>query len=499
MKDLLRIASLLDDTGNFILSDKLFKIAQQGRLNLDKQSGVEKFREQFKQIFDASLVKNKYNPLEFVIDFNKLNKLAQETKLLKNVKFIADVREFNEKEKVKVKKYFGGPVNALYDSGTQEMFLPRKFNSSNYARTMHEIVHSFDPLIVKDDLYPAWEKQFLKHNFVTEWLANFENLSEIYSSEKMNKIYEIFYLRDKKKYPSADIAKKAFLADLKSYMQNPTESILFSPSKFESYVSAVNNGYNKTREMLSDSFDDLPKNVIKNIYSKEQGYTNEQINQFIHNYKKINRQRDDPRNKKYYSQLLKFFTNRYLQIQNQFLQSTNMPVVGKKSDWDIDKNFIDSWLFKQLNKRYKIDQNKAQAGYAKFILFRRDLFNKFISTLRSLNIVLDESFNFQDPRWQLLEPIVEILLNEFIKYLENPEQYKSSMQTEEQSTIKQLNEQITKIINDKTILDKKAYFLKHWSDSLKELGTMEQNELLAKFPVMSFDKGLDIMKNIGQK
>ena len=108
-------------------------------------------------------MKNKYNPLEFVIDFNKLNKLAQETKLLKNVKFIADVREFNEKEKVKVKKYFGGPVNALYDSRTQEMFLPQKFNSSNYSRTMHEIVHSFDPLIVKDDLYPAFEKQFLKN------------------------------------------------------------------------------------------------------------------------------------------------------------------------------------------------------------------------------------------------------------------------------------------------------------------------------------------------
>jgi hypothetical protein len=499
MKDLLRIASLLDDTGNFILSDKLFKIAQQGRLNLDKQSGVEKFREQFKLIFDASLVKNKYNPLEFVIDFNKLNKLAQETKLLKNVKFIADVREFNEKEKVKVKKYFGGPVNALYDSRTQEMFLPRKFNSSNYSRTMHEIVHSFDPLIVKDDLYPAFEKQFLKHNVVTEWLANFENLSEIYSPEKMNKIYEIFYLKDKKKYPTADIAKKAFLADLKSYMQNPTESILFSPSKFESYVSAVNDGYNKTKEMLSDSFDRIPKNVLSNLLNKENGYTNEQINEFIHNYKKINRQRDDPRNKKYYSQLLKFFTNRYLQIQNQFLQSSNMQVFGNKSDWDINKNLVDSWLFKQLNKRFKVDQNKAQVGYAKFILFRRDLYNKFISTLRSLNIVLDESFNFQDPRWQLLEPVVEILLNEFIKYLENPEQYKINLQTDEQRTYKQLKFEIDKIINDKTILDKKAYFLEHWSGALKTLGTMEQNELLYKFPVMSFDKGLDIIKNIGQK
>ena len=36
MKDILRIASSLDDSGHFRLADKLFKIAQQGVMNLDK-------------------------------------------------------------------------------------------------------------------------------------------------------------------------------------------------------------------------------------------------------------------------------------------------------------------------------------------------------------------------------------------------------------------------------------------------------------------------------
>jgi hypothetical protein len=499
MKDLLHIASMLDNSGKFVLSDKLFKIAQQGRLNLDKQTGIEDFREQIKSIINASLVKNKLNPLEFVIDFKKLNELAQENKLLKNVKFIADVREFNEREKETLKKRGWGPVKGLYNLETKEMFLPKKFNSNSYTTIMHEIVHSLDPILHDDNLYPALEKQLLKGNMVTEWVANFENLDNIYSPEKMNKIYEIFYLKDRKKYPTDDIAKKAFLSDLKSYMQNPTESILFSPSKFESYVVAVNDGYNKATEMISDSFDDLPKNVVRNLYNKENKYTTEQKNQFIHDYKKKWRVRENPRNKKYYSQLLKFFTNRYLEVQNQFMQSSNMPVTGKKNDWDINKNIVDNWLFEQLKKRYKIDQNKVQTGYAKFILFRRDLYNKFISTLKTLNIVLDESFNFQDPRWQLLEPIVELLLNEFIKYLENPQNYKTNLITDEQKTTKQLNEEITKIINDKTIKDKKAYFLKYWGDSLKKLGTLEQNELLSKFPVMSLDQGLQIMKNIGQK
>ena len=91
------------------------------------------------------------------------------------------------------------------------------------------------------------------------------------------------------------------------------------------------------------------------------------------------------------------------------------------------------------------------------------------------------------------------MLNELIKYLENPQQYKTNLQTDEQRIIKQLNEEIDKIINDKKIKDKKAYFLEHWSDSLKKLGTLEQHELLNKFSSMSFDQGINIMRNIGQK
>jgi hypothetical protein len=158
-----------------------------------------------------------------------------------------------------------------------------------------------------------------------------------------------------------------------------------------------------------------------------------------------------------------------------------------------------SWLAKFLSKTKKISLESSQEAIDYFTYQRRDLFNKFISTLRTLNIVLDENFNFQDPRWQLLEPIVELMLNELIKYLENPQQYKTNAQTDEQRIIKQLNEEIINIKNDDTIKDKKAYFLKQWSDSLKKLGTLEQNELLDKFPVMDMNKGLQIMKNIGQK
>ena len=41
--------------------------------------------------------------------------------------------------------------------------------------------------------------------------------------------------------------------------------------------------------------------------------------------------------------------------------------------------------------------------------------------------------------------------------------------------------------------------MQNYGSTLKTLGTMEQSQLLNKFPVMPFNQGLNIMKNIGQK
>ena len=103
----------------------------------------------------------------------------------------------------------------------------------------------------------------------------------------------------------------------------------------------------------------------------------------------------------------------------------------------------------------------------------------------------------QSPLCGLLEPALEFGLYQFGLYLENPSAYNS--QTPEQSLISQLNAKITEILADNKITDKKGYFMKNYGSYLKTLGSMEQNELLGKFPVMSLNQGLNIMKNIGQK
>jgi hypothetical protein len=108
-----------------------------------------------------------------------------------------------------------------------------------------------------------------------------------------------------------------------------------------------------------------------------------------------------------------------------------------------------------------------------------------------------KGLNMNSPYWALIGPALEFGLYQFGLYLENPSAY--NLQSQEQSTISQLNGKITQILADNKITDKKGYFMQNYGSTLKTLGTMEQSQLLNKFPVMPFNQGLNIMKNIGQK
>ncbi len=108
-----------------------------------------------------------------------------------------------------------------------------------------------------------------------------------------------------------------------------------------------------------------------------------------------------------------------------------------------------------------------------------------------------KGLNMNSPLWALLEPALEFGLYQFGLYLENPSGY--SLETDEQKTTKYLKAKIDEILADNKITDKKGYFMKYYGSTLKTLGTMEQNELLGKFPVMPFNQFTNIGKNIGQK
>jgi hypothetical protein len=122
------------------------------------------------------------------------------------------------------------------------------------------------------------------------------------------------------------------------------------------------------------------------------------------------------------------------------------------------------------------------------------------SSGKNLQNISQSLHNFAgSPQAQLVEPAIEIAFNEFGKYLENPQAYKSQFVSQEQNTINQMNARINEILADNKIQDKKTYFMKQYGSYLKTLGTMEQNQLLSKFPAMGFNQFQNIGQNIGQK
>ena len=471
-----------------------YKQAQQGRLNLDTQTGVENFREELKALIGKSLVRNKLNPLQFVINFDKLRSLLASSPLNRYVKNIQDIKTIAH-----LFKEAGQEVpTANFDPRKKIISIPKIYNVDNMSPFLHEVVHAIDPLTIKKSLDSYMDDFRPYFNQRRERLAFFEDLDEFYSSGKLKKVLEIFYIKDKKNYPTLDIARKAFMDDFKNYTQNFSESILFNPSRFHSYLVSANNDIDTVTVLLSNSYKPFTREEFKKIFGDLDPTSPDAIFK-VREYLKKHPERRESRDVQYYKQLSKFFSNVYTNIAKEIMPAYK----GSVKPFNVNSTTLESasksWLAKFLSKTKKISLESSQEAIDYFTYQRRDFFNKFISTLRTLNIVLDESFNFQDPRWQILEPIVELMLAELIKYLENPQQYKTNLQTDEQKIIKQLNKEIDLIINDKKIKDKKAYFLEHWSDSLKKLGTLEQNELLGKFPSMSFDQGINIMRNIGQK
>ena len=450
MKDLLRIASLLDNSGQFVLSDKLFKIAQQGRLNLDKQIGVENFREELKAMIGKSLVRNKLNPLQFVVDFKKLNNLLLESPLYDYVVRIQDIKIAH--------KLYPDNKNAkgMFVPSSYHMYIPAVYDAENLSTVLHEVVHSVDPVsryepgklpkLIKEDLK---DRNRPYYNRRDERLAWMENLHNFYSEEKLKKVLEIFYIKDKKKYPTQELAKKAFINDLKNYTQNPQQSILLQPSRFHSYIIAVNEGNIAPDFLLLNSYKPPTPEEEKSIFGLKNPNSREG-REIWREYLRNNPERTEARDIQFYGQLKKFFTNVYLNTESKILPNKILPGkifpnsnsvlvrpydAGSTISLDASKN----WLAKLWSKLENVPVETALQWIDYITFKRKDLFNKFTSTLHTLNIVLDESFNFQDPRWQILEPIVEMMSNELINYLENPKQYKSSLSVDQKAVNKSIN------------------------------------------------------------
>ena len=85
-----------------------------------------------------------------------------------------------------------------------------------------------------------------------------------------------------------------------------------------------------------------------------------------------------------------------------------------------------------------------------------------------------KGLNLQDPRWQLAEPALEIALNEFGKYLENPSSYSV------ENKYDYVNKKIDDILSDKSISNKYKYFIDNYSSYKNLMDSVDWNNLIAK-------------------
>jgi len=324
-----------------------YRKAQQGRLNLDRITGVENFREHLKSLIKQSLVRNKINLLEFVrtkdlndinplgfhVDFEKLNKLLAASPLSKYVRIIEDISYIAYLSKLSDQE----PPLAQFNLATQTISIPKFYDENNLTSFLHEVVHSMDP-VNHQYIHEERKKDSLRgySNRRNERLAFFENLEDFYSNKNLRKVLEIFYIKDKKKYSSVEMATKAFMDDFKNYMQNPLESILYNPSRFHSYLVDVY-GRDDVSHLLSNATGPITQEEYKNIFGDmeiddPQGLS--KWREFLKKHPERRQQRDN----QYIGQLRKFFTNVYLKNAPQFMPGYEAPVMPFNASQAIGAN-----------------------------------------------------------------------------------------------------------------------------------------------------------------
>jgi hypothetical protein len=421
---------------------------------------------------------------------------------------------------------------AVFNTDTRILSVPQTIDKKTLQifinRVLHEIRHSVDPRFNKPEVLKQLNKQMQPQIIYRNILDNFSNTKQVISSYDQ---YIIFLyskynsLEDARADPSNFLktinsiksviseldfnkAKNAFVSGHNLYVDNPIEH----PNQLgdvrglldKQFLDDVKQKYYPKMDI--QQWKNYLKNTLINVDNPNFEKLSNQIQEVSHNDGLsvsyiVKNTKDKNWNKKYLSQIAGVI-NQY-EVANPLSSLVRRENRINPTNPNASKN-LQTFLTKA---------SQLEALAAK----NPDAWNKFINSNFAMKMINNKIYNLfkgvgggskslsqsikglnmNSPYWALLEPALEFGLYQFGLFLENPNGY--SLETDEQKTIKYIKTKIDEILADNKISDKKGYFMKYYGSTLKTLGTMEQNELLSKFPVMPFNQFMNIGKNIGQK
>lgn len=493
-----------------------YREAQQGIMNLDNSlfQGAEQAINNWliDQLWDAtgSPDKARHGFYEFEDEINIPNFLK---------KYISKVELFEGN---------GG----YYDPASKVLKLPRKIPKNQYnsllSTVLHEIRHAVDPRMQNKSYMSKNYTQFKVPQYIYfEIISFFNNNQKIQSYDEfiisqIQKTYKgniqdlvanqkllLEYIESTKKlYPISAYQKaiEFITKGINPYLDNPMEH--------SSQLGDVRRAIDKSNlDVIKQKYypnlnikqwKDYLKNTLYNTNSAEFETLSNQLQELSgKSISLIVKNTKDPKWQKQYAKQISNVLSEYVVPGNPLTNLVRKENRLSPSNPDAGKNL--TTFMSQAQNLEKLAESNPRA-WNKFInstfatrMISSKLYNVFknIGTgSKSLSGSL-KNLNMNSPLWGLLEPALEFGLYQFGLYLENPQAY--SLETSEQKTIKDLNAKINEIIADPKISDKRGYFIQNYGSYLKTLGSMEQNELLGKFPIVGFNNFMNIGKNIGQK
>lgn len=432
--------------------------------------------------------------------------------------------------------------NGEFNSITKTLSLPSRIPYSKYknliSTVLHEVRHAIDPRNENRELLLRYKQQYTNPNKILGIIKRILNstgeipsydevITQILRDSNSDPNFEFARNLTKKNFTEAEykIALDAKLKNRDLYLNNPMEH---SSQLGDIRRLLRKENLDKVREFIRKNnkinlSDDQLRLLIKNglnpkspsfeafsqVIQQVSGNTSRSISNIVKNI-------ENPNWQKQYLKLVSDAVSVYDTDGNRFkglVRKENLIQPGVKSN----PNF-------NLEDSAKGIQNRASffskaAELEKLAETNPRLWNRFIKLPMMSRMIpknasgifksigtgsksLSQSLkglNLKSPLWALLEPALEFGLYQFGLYLENPSSYASNFITIEQRLIRELNSKIDEIIADPKITDKRGYFIENYGSYLKTLGNMEQNELLSKFSVMSFNNFMNIGNNIRQK